>query len=50
MVSLAINAFVFYFEVGLEIPQKEQKLGENFLKIHVLISTYRWTYKKDRNN
>ena len=26
--SLAINAFVFYLEVGLETPQKEQKVRE----------------------
>ena len=29
---LVINAFVFYLEVGLKTAQKEQKLGEKFLK------------------
>ena len=30
--SLAINDFVLWLEIDLETPQKEQKLGEKFLK------------------
>ena len=34
-VSSTINAFDFYLEVGLENPEKEQKLGENVsVKLH----------------
>ena len=45
---LAINAFVFYLEVGLETPQKEQKLRGKFPK-NTSFQLRAGIVKKDRN-
>ena len=39
ILSLAINAFVFFLEVGLETPKKEQKLGGETVSFKNLISS-----------